>query len=334
MRRTAYCFLGVFVLMAVATAPAFQQAAPGMPTAAEPSKEVVLDVVADDGHGQLVGDLNRDDFQVFEDGKQQTVSSFERHREGSQPVLILLDVLNTRLASRGRAQQQIAAALENLESAEKVFLYVLASDAAVQAVHAMPENAQTQKEVTPWTRDVRALLDQALRQANTLRPASMETESPRTEATYKALREIASRLADFPGRKTIVWVTHGVPLAAANANGLAVDYEQPLQRSTAAFGQAGIVVYPVAQTEGALPDSMVGLSSSATLRRFADLTGGRLFPSDHIDDAISQALADSRLSYRLGYLPPPGKAGAGYRKIRVVCTRHGIRAQTRQGYYP
>ena len=198
----------------------------------------------------------------------------------------------------------------------------------------MPENAQTQKEVTPWTRDVRALLDQALRQANILRPASMETESPRTEATYKALREIASRLADFPGRKTIVWVTHGVPLSAANANGLAVDYEQPLQRSTAAFGQAGIVVYPVAQTEGALPDSMVGLSSSATLRRFADLTGGRLFPSDHIDDAISQALADSRLSYRLGYLPPPGKAGAGYRKIRVVCTRHGIRAQTRQGYYP
>jgi VWFA-related protein len=132
-----------------------------------------------------------------------------------------------------------------------------------------------------------------------------------------------------------VWVTHGVPLSAANLSGSSVRYEWFLQRLAAVLGQAEIAGYAVAQSaESRLPDTMYSLSALETLRLFADLTGGRMYPTDHIDEALIQALADAQLSYRVGYQPPSGKADTEYRKLRVVCLRHGIQVQSRQGYYP
>ena len=335
MERTTRCSLAVVIVsIMVVAAPGFQHIAPspaGTETPLQAQAEVVLNVVADDGHGRLVADLSRDDFQVFEDGKQQPISSFERREGGPQPLLILLDVLNTYFGARGRAQEEIATALQRLEAIETVYLYVLSPDGSVQAIHAMPETAQTQKDVTPWTRDAGTMLDQAL--VNAARPGSMQYANNRAEATYTALKTFASRLEKVPGRKAIVWVSQGVPEKARATSGID-DYEPVLHRFAAAFGQVEISIYSVAQSaQGAAPDSANLIDCVATLKDFADLTGGRMYASDHFGEALTQALADNRLSYRLGYSPPMGKAGAGYRKVRVSCKRPGVRLHTRQGYY-
>jgi VWFA-related protein len=53
-----------------------QQGPPPSPRFATETRLVVVDAVVTDAHGQLVRDLRRDDFEVSENGKSQSISSF------------------------------------------------------------------------------------------------------------------------------------------------------------------------------------------------------------------------------------------------------------------
>src|ERR1700742_4245438 len=49
---------------------------------------VVVDVVATDNRGELIGDLKADDITMLEDGKTQRISSFTFHPPGKTEVTI------------------------------------------------------------------------------------------------------------------------------------------------------------------------------------------------------------------------------------------------------
>jgi VWFA-related protein len=68
-----------------------------------------------------------------------------------------------------------------------------------------------------------------------------------------------------------------------------------------------------------------------TLQQLADLTGGRMYIHGEIDQAIAQSLQDVRSRYQLVYdgPAPDGK----YHKLRVECSRPGVRIEASQGYY-
>src|SRR5690348_14134745 len=69
--------LSVFVIM---TGSLLAQTSPpattSPPTFRAGTALVQVDVVVRDGKGQFVGNLTKDDFQVFEDGKPQTIQTF------------------------------------------------------------------------------------------------------------------------------------------------------------------------------------------------------------------------------------------------------------------
>jgi hypothetical protein len=156
--------------------------------------------------------------------------------------------------------------------------------------------------------------------------------------TYRALEALASRVAETPGRKSIIWISHGVPISIGfRAGGYGgIDYTPLLQRLTATLDRANVAVYtlrlpgslaPVAAGSGG-----AGLASIETLDEFAGLTGGRAYGVD-VERAISQAAADARMSYLIAFDPPLDQWDGKYHKIRVACSRKGVRLQTKQGYY-
>jgi VWFA-related protein len=289
--------------------------------------DVVLNVIALDRKGNPVTDLRVGELQVFEDGVRQPLVSFERQESASPPVAVLMDALNTYLGARERAIDGILAALRQLPPAQTVSLYVLSVDGTL---HAVRESG------------VRQSLDRVLRSDTAIRPDYLR-QSDRAKATYAALKQVAEPLAALPGRKAIVWVSHGIPAYAEEVNG-AHNFEPVLERFAAAFGQAEIAIYSVAQSADATPS---GMTDRWSLKPLSSLTGGRSYPSDHVEEAVLQAVADSRVTYRLVYRQPAGKAGAswwqyrpsastsgsGYRKLRLVCARAGVRVLSRQGYY-
>jgi hypothetical protein len=75
------------------------------------------------------------------------------------------------------------------------------------------------------------------------------------------------------------------------------------------------------------------VGSADTLQQFADLTGGQAFLNNNVRGAITQATGDARMSYVMAYYPNPQAFDGKYHKIRVVCSRKGVKVHSQVGYY-
>jgi VWFA-related protein len=100
LRPSAYWFARVTAVACAASLFAQQQQAPQQPTQAAPPisvsvNEVIVPVTVTDAKGRFVSNLERQDFKVFDQGKEQTIRFFSAER--SQPVVVgfLMDLSNS-----------------------------------------------------------------------------------------------------------------------------------------------------------------------------------------------------------------------------------------------
>jgi VWFA-related protein len=324
---------------------------------------VDLNVVALDSRGQPVVDLTRDDFRIADSAKPQTIAFF-RHRDeqlGPSPVLepgeisnrsannvpratmILFDLLNERFGTRGYTANQLIHELEPLESADYVYLYCLTLDGRLVPIHGLPgpEDLPARASGVPWTRQIKPLLDGAMRAVAKVRPVDDYDPTYRVLLTYNALDAAATQLSMVPGRKSIVWLSDGVPIELGpnrSDTGDVVDFTPLLRRMSEGFDRAGVSIYPVRQVMLGSPDSMggpgsTGMGSLDTLNQFAEMTGGRVDGGKDVGVVLRQATTDMRTSYQIGYYPPAGNWDDKYHKLRITCTRKGVRIQAKTGYY-
>jgi len=324
---------------------------------------VDLNVVALDNHGQPVVDLTSDEFRVTDNGKPQTIAFF-RHRDSAlaavpalapnefsnrgganvpRATLILFDLLNERFGTRGFTANQLVHDLESLESADYVYLYCLTLDGRLFPVHGLPgpEDEPAPAGSAPWTRQIKPLLDKAMRTLATVRPIDDFDPSYRVQLTYAALNSVAVELSRVPGRKSLVWLTDGIPIELGpnrSDTGDFVDFTPLLRRMSEAFDRSGVAIYPVRQVLLGSPAGMggpgtTGLGSIDTLDQFAQLTGGRSDAGKDIGAAVRQAITDMRTSYQIGYYPPVGNWDNKSHKLRVTSTRKGVRIQAKTSYY-
>jgi hypothetical protein len=124
-----------------------------------------------------------------------------------------------------------------------------------------------------------------------------------------------------------------------------VDFTPLLRHLSVALDQAEIAIYPVPQimigSSDAPPDApgvprpgvATGELSADTLNEFAGMTGGRPNTGKDIGAAINQAINDARTSYQVGYYAPVEAGDGKFHKLRVTCTRKGVRLQSKTGYY-
>ncbi len=264
---------------------------------------VELNVVAIDAKGQPVTDLTRDELRVTDSNKPQTITFFH-HRDDAlsapptlgpnevsnrgrdnvpRATMILFDLLNERFGTRGGTANRLVHDLESLESADYVYLYCLTLDGRLIPVHGLPgpeEEAQPAGGA-PWTRQIKPLLDRAMRAFTQLRPVDDVDPTYRIQLTYAALNAAAGELARAPGRKSLVWLTDGVPIELGpnrTWNGQALDFTPLLRQMTETFDRAGVAIYPARQVMMGSPESMggpgtTGMGSIDTLAQFAESDG-------------------------------------------------------------
>jgi len=330
----------------------------------EPNDNRLLDfnVVAIDDRGQPVNDLTSSEFQVTDAGKRREIAffrhnddklrqtpalgpnEFSNRRGGAVPhvTLVLFDLLNERFATRGVAANQIIKDLQPAESADSLYLYLLTLEGRTFAVHGLtgPEGESREQNGVPWTREIKPLLDGALRDVLRIKPVDIaEDVNFRVQVTLNALNSIALQLSMFPGRKNVVWVTDGVPIALGprrSDTGDFVDFTPLLRQLSEVFDRSGAAIYPVQQIMLGSPDALnggTGVDSRATLDELAGLTGGRPNSGKDIGAAVRQAVTDLRSSYQLGYYAQPRNWDGKFHKLRITCTRKGVRIQARSGYY-
>jgi VWFA-related protein len=314
---------------------------------------VNLNAIATDSHGQPVADLAGADFQVSDSGKPQNIAFFRMTPVGAQPLtapgpgefsnrsggkfphttLIVLDLLNSQMSDRGFSSAEIARNLQGLETSDSLYFYLLTRDSTLFPVHGLPGGpADVKPESTPWVRKIKPLLDDGLQKVNKLRPGD-RTIDVQVRNTYAVLNQVVSALALMPGRNSLIWISHGVPIAARMVSGDDyVRYTPFLQQLVAACERARTTVYTV-DPSGILSTDDLAMASADTLQQLAGLTGGVTYRADALAAATRLAMGDGRANYRIEYAPPADGWDGKLHKVRVTCARKGVNLQVKQSYY-
>jgi len=357
----------------------------GIDAPQEEARMVDLNVVALDSHGAPVTDLTRDEFRIADAGKPEAIAFF-RHRDSvakptprlapgeysnrsaanvPRATLILFDMLNQKFGTRGATNNNLIHDLQSVESADYLYLYILTVNGGLFPVHGLPgaEGEVSPPGGEPWTRHIKEMMDQALKDVLQVRePLVVQDIEWRAQMTFRALDALGADLSRIPGRKSIVWLSDGVPIALGprrSDNGDFVDFTPLLRQMTEIMDRSNVSIYAVrsimigssdninapdssdsiAGARGMPRGSATGPSvydgaeSLATLDTFANLTGGRPDAGKDIGSALRQALSDVRTSYQIGYYPPAANWDDKFHKLRITCTRKGVRIQAKTGYY-
>ncbi len=311
-------------------------------------------------------------------------------------TVILLDGLNTHLEDQAYAKAQVVKFLSQIGPEDRIAIYTLGVSLKVlhdftidsrallaalahyvgkEAPHvAASEPAPEPTSITLITPQasgpgltqippVEAGLDEYLRQ--TAQQSADFYSMDRTLRTLNALEAIANRLAQFPGRKNLIWVSASFPftIGSGTANTDNVirgqrSFGPEIERAERVLNHANLAIYPV-DARGLLGPFGVDLNLGAggsvtarsptqptieglgqltpthdTMEELAGQTGGRAFyGTNDILGAIRRALQDSSLTYVLGYYPANTRWDGSYHEIKVKVKRPGVRVLCRRGYF-
>jgi Ca-activated chloride channel homolog len=263
--------------------------------------EVLLHASVIDDKQHIVTNLDRGDFSVFEDGKQQQIISF-RHEDIPVAMGILIDNSGSMREKRNKVNQAALNLVRSSNPKDEVFIvnfndeYYLDQD---------------------FTNDLLKLKD-----------ALDKIDTRGGTALYDAVVASAEHLKrNARLEKKILFVVTDGEDNASNEN-----LEQAVKQLQEENGPS---VYAI----GILGDEEHPKKARRALEIISDRTGGIAFFPKTLDevDEISKTIAhDIRNQYTIGYKPTNPKTAGGFRQIRVEAKAKGHKkmvVRTKSGYY-
>ena len=267
---------------------------------------VPLNVV--DEKGAPVGGLERDDFEILEDGRAQKIAIFEK--EAAAPLSIVLSIDASESVLRDERLEREAA---------KHFLRALIRE---QDEVDLMDFADTVREIVPFTNQVKRV-EAGLGQLQRGDATALY------DAIYLASDRLASTKGDAGRRRVIVLITDGADTAKGSR------YQQALEQAQRAGAMVySIIIVPV------YADAGRNTGGEHALIQMANDTGGKYYyvvePKD-LEPAFRKVSDDLRTQYVLGYYSPARGKDSSYRAIKVrmkdaaLQSKYGLRY--RSGYY-
>ena len=285
-------------------------AAFGGPVIAQQPALTYVYVTVRDSKGSIAGELELQDFQLFEDGRQQSIRSFVREADHPLTLGLLVDPAVTGAAS-----------IETERRATRVFFtQMLRPD--VDSAFLLRFNDGLELLQSPTTS--REQLDRAL----ALLPERQPTSRPDAAGVSNAIQLAAGELMrPRAGRKALI---------------VLADIDRVGQRTDGAVMTAletGTIVYTIRLSRGVSPPRIPGMTDPPGVRALLEIarrTGGSYFEATRrspLQQIYAQVEEELRNQYRLGYVPDAATA-SGFRLVRVEIRGKGHMVQAPEGYYP
>lgn len=275
-----------------------------------------------DKKGGLVGTLNKDDFKVFEDGKEQEVKYFNRETDLPLTIGLLIDV--------SASQMNL---IEVEKNAASQFFGTVLRKQDLAFLISFGEDAELLQDYTNSARLLRKGLDglQVSSGVGGIGPGPVPTiGQPRGTVLYDAVYlAAADQLKGQVGRKVLVLITDGEDEGSRYKISQAIEAAQKADAIIYGFWYVDRRFY---MSRGMVFQG----SSDSTLRQMGEETGGHVFHIDNkltLQDAFTQLQEDMRSQYAIGYTPTnPAKDGT-FRKVEIRTTNKDWKVQARKGYY-
>ncbi|MGC2661289.1 MAG: VWA domain-containing protein [Bryobacteraceae bacterium] len=250
--------------------------------------------------GQLITDLSRDAFKVFENGQPQVIKIFKRE---DVPVSlgIIIDDSGSMQSKRAGVEAAALAMVRASNPQDEVFIVNFNDDAYLDV---------------PFTSDIRKM-EQGLARIDSRGGTAMR------DAINMSLDYIkASAKRD---KKVLMVITDG------NDNASLVSLEKVVTRAN----QSGILIYAI----GLFSDDDRHEASKAkrALNELTTASGGVAYYPKAVSEVSGLAVEvarDIRNQYTIAYSPSIQNLDGSYRQIKVVCNAPGKpTVRTRSGYY-
>jgi len=329
-KRQTHCtgmrILLILTLAGALCAQAPQQNAPPSDETTIQVDVALVNVLASvrDKRGGLVANLEKNDFTIFEDGKQQEIKYFARETDLPLTIGLLIDVSGSQRnlidIERSAASQFFSQVMRKKDEA-----FLISFGEEVELLQDYTNSAR--------------MLSQGM---NGLRvssgvggfgPGPVPTSGdPRGTVLYDAVFLAADeKLRSEVGRKVIVVITDGVDEgsrkkiedaieAAQKADAViySIDYFDPRAYGYGPFGFGG------------------GGAGEGYLRRMSDATGGHVYKVDRshsLDEVFHELQEEMRSQYSIGFMSSNEKRDGSYRKLEIRMASKELKAQVRKGYY-
>ena len=268
----------------------------------------------------LINTLSKDDFDLTEDSKKQTVKYFSRETDIPLTIGLLIDVSGS--------QQNL---IEVERRAGSSFFSSVLKKKDVAFLISFGADSELLQDITGTPR----LLQDGLRRLKLnagfagINSGPVPTMShPRGTVLYDAVYVAASdMLAKEVGRKAIILITDGEDQGSKETEKAAIEAAQ----------KADAIIYGILYVDRQFYGGMnVGYSGSSVLKHMADETGGHLFQVDRkntLESIFEQIQQEMRTQYLIGYSPTNPTKDGSYRKIDLRAHDKDLKVQVRKGYY-
>jgi VWFA-related protein len=276
-----------------------------------------------DKRGGLVPNLTKDEFEVYEDGKPQTIKYFSS--ESNQPLTLGLMIDSSASQMRVLEDEKVVGAQFLKEVLRKDDLaFVISFDVNVDLLQDYTNDAS----------DLRHAMNRAKINSGGaggglpgLGGGPLPTSNnPRGTLLYDAVYLAANeKLAREVGRKAMILLTDGEDQGSQTRNRQAIEAAQ----------KADSIVYVIMIADRGFYGGF-GYSGDREMKKLAEETGGRVINAgnkpEKLKEAFDQIANELRSQYNVGYTPTNSARDGTFRKVELR-VKSGLKVQARQGYY-
>jgi VWFA-related protein len=258
---------------------------------------IELPVTVLDRSGNPVEDLTKEDFIVYEDKVEQSISHFSLHRDLPVRMGMVIDTSGSMEDTLPTVQRVVMGFLRDLlRPRDRAFIETFSDRPDLLA---------------GFTADF-----------TTIENALLALYPDRATALYDAVIMGLFQFSGVSGRRAMVLLTDGEDTASENAFDDALGYAQRM----------GVTIYAIGVS---IPATKV--STRWQLNKLAGATGGKAFfvsEKSGLDRIYAEINRELRTQYLIAYTSNSEKPTDELRKIKVDVDRKGVKVRTINGYYP
>jgi VWFA-related protein len=279
-----------------------------------------------DKKGALIPSLTKDDFQIVEDGKPQTVKYFAAESNLPLTLGILIDASGSQ-ARVLDMEKQVGGEFLSQILREKDLAFVLSFDVNADLLQDFTSSISTLKEA----------LNQA--RINTgggggggipgLGGGTVPTPGgPKGTVLYDAVYLAAhDELSQQIGRKAMILLTDGEDQGS----------QLRIKDAIEAAQKSDSIVYVLLCADRGFYGVMGGYSGDSDMKKLTQETGGRVIEvgnkQEKLKEGFAQIANELRSQYNIGYTPTNSALDGSFRKVEIHASNKDYKIQSRNGYY-
>src|SRR5437660_2283122 len=322
----AFAAVAPFILAQESSQPAQSQ----QPADQNPSETLKVNVNVvqlffnvKDKHGALIPNLTKDDFEISEDSKPQTIKYFAAESNLPLTLGIMIDASGSQRNVIDMEKEVGGAFLKQILT-DKDEAYVMSFDITVDLL----------QDFTRDTHRLQAALNKAKVNVDYtsggipgMGGGPVPTQNAPGTLLYDAVYLSAhDMLAKEVGRKAMVLLTDGQDEGSRLKIRDAIEAAQ----------KADAIVYVLLCADRGFYGGFGGYFGEGEMKKLTEQTGGRVInvgnKFDKLREAFDQIAAELRSQYNVGYTPSNPNQDGSYRKLEIK-SKQNYKIQSRAGYY-